>query len=406
MSDDPAGDEQPDEPGAPSDARAADDPLDEGAADDPALVGEADAPVEESEASDEVDELVAGVMAESAESSAAQAAADSEAPATLEEPQAPAARPVDAEETTGTVPTPPAPEHEPTAEGTEQGSRPPAEPTQGQSLSGETKIGLDAGSGEPEAATASDERDDLDELLQAAGAGTTSHPGEPETVAGQAQAESDEVAGEATGERAPEAETGASTAQAGATAATSRAKRLEYARLPGDYYVVHTYSGYEKRAKANLESRIRSMNMEDRVHEVVIPTEDAVEIKGGKKKQVERKIFPGYVLVRMELDDSSWGCVRDTPAVTGFVGPPGARPVPLSAKEVEQILAEPEEGETAAPRVEYEENENIRVTSGPFADFTGTISEINADQSKLRVLVSIFGRETPVELGFDQVTKL
>ncbi len=181
---------------------------------------------------------------------------------------------------------------------------------------------------------------------------------------------------------------------------------VDYARLPGDYYVVHTYAGYEAKVKANLQSRIQSMNMQDRIYDVVVPTEDAVEIKGGKKQTVQRKVFPGYVLVRMDLDDDSWYVVRNTPAITGFVGPPGARPVPLSVREVEAILREPEEGEEVTPRVEYEDGENVRVTSGPFADFTGTISEINADQSKLKVLVSIFGRETPVELGFDQVAKL
>ncbi|MEX0659928.1 MAG: transcription termination/antitermination protein NusG [Egibacteraceae bacterium] len=176
--------------------------------------------------------------------------------------------------------------------------------------------------------------------------------------------------------------------------------------MPGDFYVVHTYAGYEAKVKANLENRIQSMNMDDRIHEVIIPTEEAVEIKGGKKQSVQRKVFPGYVLVRMDLDDDSWYVVRNTPAVTGFVGPPGARPVPLSLNEVEAILAEPDEAEKVTPTVEFEKSENIRVTQGPFADFTGTISEINADQSKLKVLVSIFGRETPVELGFDQVAKL
>jgi transcriptional antiterminator NusG len=176
--------------------------------------------------------------------------------------------------------------------------------------------------------------------------------------------------------------------------------------LPGDFFVVHTYAGYEAKVKANLENRITSMNMEDKIFDVIIPTEDAVEIKGGKKQHVQRKVFPGYVLVRMDLDDDSWYVVRNTPAVTGFVGPPGARPVPLSITEVESILREPEEGETVTPTVEYETGENVRVTSGPFADFTGTISEINADANKIRVLVSIFGRETPVELGFDQVAKL
>lgn len=182
--------------------------------------------------------------------------------------------------------------------------------------------------------------------------------------------------------------------------------RREFLRQAGDYYVVHTYSGYEAKVKANLESRISSMNMEDRIFEVIIPTEDAVEIKSGKKQTVQRKVFPGYVLVRMELDDDSWYVVRNTPAVTGFVGPPGTKPVPLSFREVEAILAEPAEEERAAPSVEFEEGENIRVMSGPFADFTGTIDEINADATKLKVLVNIFGRETPVELTFDQVAKL
>ena len=183
-------------------------------------------------------------------------------------------------------------------------------------------------------------------------------------------------------------------------------KKQDFRRLPGDWFVVHTYAGYEAKVKANLNSRISSMNMEDRIYDVIIPTEDAVEIKGGKKQTVQRKVFPGYVLVRMDLDDDSWYVVRNTPAVTGFVGPPGARPVPLSFAEVEKILREPDEDEQVVPSVEFEQGENVRVTSGPFADFTGTISEINADQSKLKVLVSIFGRETPVELGFDQVAKL
>jgi len=148
------------------------------------------------------------------------------------------------------------------------------------------------------------------------------------------------------------------------------------------------------------------MNMEDRIYDVIIPTEDAVEIKAGKKQNVKRKVFPGYVLVRMDLDDDSWYVVRNTPAVTGFVGPPGARPVPLSISEVEAILREPEEGEVVVQKVDLEEGENVRITSGPFADFTGTITEMNADASRLKVLVSIFGRETPVELTFDQVAKL
>ena len=232
--------------------------------------------------------------------------------------------------------------------------------------------------------------DDLDDLLAVAGADaeTTVDEGEA-TPAPSAAADQDG--------------SGGSGANGASPTAPSRA---DFRRLPGDYYVVHTYSGYEQRVKANLENRITSMNMEDQIFEVIIPTEDAVEIKAGKKQNVKRKVFPGYVLVRMELNDDSWYVVRNTPAVTGFVGPPGSRPVPLSYREVEAILAEPEEGEAAVTSVEYEVDENVRVTSGPFADFTGTISEINADASKLKVLVSIFGRETPVELGFDQVAKL
>jgi transcriptional antiterminator NusG len=178
---------------------------------------------------------------------------------------------------------------------------------------------------------------------------------------------------------------------------------------PGQWFVVHTYAGYENKVKSNLNSRIASMNMEERIFEVVIPMEDVIEFKGGKKVVVQKKVFPGYLLVRCDLDDDSWYVVRNTPGVTGFVGL-GARPTPLSRKEVESILQVKVDGtETAKktrPRLEYEEGETVRVKEGPFADFTGTISEINEDQLKLKVLVNIFGRETPVELEFAQVAKL
>ena len=175
---------------------------------------------------------------------------------------------------------------------------------------------------------------------------------------------------------------------------------------PGDWFVIHTYAGYENRVQANLMSRISSMNVEDRIFEVVIPMEDVMEIKQGKKQIVSKKVFPGYLLTRMYLDDDSWYVVRNTPGVTGFVGS-GAKPTPLSRKEVERILqVKPEDKKKLKPRLEFEEQESVRVVSGPFANFTGTISEINVDQSKLKVLVNIFGRETPVELGFDQVAKL
>jgi transcriptional antiterminator NusG len=175
---------------------------------------------------------------------------------------------------------------------------------------------------------------------------------------------------------------------------------------PGDWYVIHTYAGYENRVKANLESRISSMNVEDKIFECVIPMEDVMEIKQGRKQVVQKKVFPGYLMVRMHLDDDSWYVVRNTPGVTGFVAS-GAKPTPLSTKEVEKILqVKPEGKKKLRPRLEFEEQESVRVISGPFANFTGTISEINVDQSKLKVLVNIFGRETPVELGFDQVAKL
>jgi len=178
---------------------------------------------------------------------------------------------------------------------------------------------------------------------------------------------------------------------------------------PGSWYVVHTYAGYENKVKSNLESRISSMNMEDRIYEVVIPLEDVVELKNGKRQVVSRKVFPGYLMVRMALDDDSWYVVRNTPGVTGFVGL-GARPTPLSRREVENILAVNVDGAGPAkktrPRLEYEVGESVRVREGPFADFSGTIAEINEDQLKLKVLVNIFGRETPVEFEFAQVAKL
>jgi transcription termination/antitermination protein NusG len=175
---------------------------------------------------------------------------------------------------------------------------------------------------------------------------------------------------------------------------------------PGEWYVIHTYAGYENKVKANLQSRISSMNVEDKIFEVVIPMEDVMEIKQGRKQVVQKKVFPGYLLCRMDLDDDSWYVVRNTPGVTGFVGS-GTKPTPLSDREINKILqVKPEDKKKLRPRLEFEEQESVRVTSGPFANFTGTISEINVDQSKLKVLVNIFGRETPVELGFDQVAKL
>jgi transcription termination/antitermination protein NusG len=352
---------------------AADDPEAEPAAPDtpsPLQIAEADAPVEHDEGSPDVQDNVAEVMAQASESPEAHEAVDEEFPRVATDPAPVAARTTD--ELVGTVPSPPTKEE---IDAIEINLEPSSEP----------------------GAVEETEADDFDALLAAAGVA------EEAPALDQEQAEADDATlrvdddVDVTGEPAADGD--------GAAAPTAPT-RLDYARLPGDFYVVHTYAGYEAKVKANLESRIQSMNMEDRIYEVIIPTEDAVEIKAGKKQTVQRKVFPGYVLVRMDLDDESWYVVRNTPAVTGFVGPPGAKPVPLPISEVEKILREPEEGEEIIPSVEFEEGENIRVTSGPFADFTGTISEINADQSKLKVLVSIFGRETPVELGFDQVAKL
>jgi transcriptional antiterminator NusG len=177
--------------------------------------------------------------------------------------------------------------------------------------------------------------------------------------------------------------------------------------LPGDWYVIHSYSGYENKVKVNLESRIQSMHMEDRIYEVHIPMEDVVEIKAGKKVTVNKKVFPGYILVRMTLDDDSWYAVRNTPGVTGFVAGNAQKPTPLSRREVERFLGVQKEEEKGKPRFkpDWEIGEQVRVVTGPFADFNGVIEEINIDQQKIVVLVNIFGRDTPVELGFDDIQK-
>ncbi len=179
---------------------------------------------------------------------------------------------------------------------------------------------------------------------------------------------------------------------------------------PGKWFVVHTQSGYEKKVKQNLEARTQSMGMEGRIHEVVIPMEDVVEFRNGKKVIVQKKVFPGYLLVRVNLDDDAWYVVRNTPGVTGFVGQ-GNKPTPLRRKEVETFLSVKDELDDEAPkrnrpRHGYEMGETVRVKEGPFADFSGEIIEINEDQLKVKVLVNIFGRETPVELEFAQVAKL
>jgi transcriptional antiterminator NusG len=177
---------------------------------------------------------------------------------------------------------------------------------------------------------------------------------------------------------------------------------------PGDWYVVHSYAGFEKRVKANLQNRITSLNMEDYIYQIEVPEEEFTEIKNGQRKVVKRNVFPGYVLVRMDLTDESWSCVRNTPGVTGFVGN-AHHPSPLTLAEVENILApRPVKKDGKAPiiNVDFSINESVTVMDGPFATLPATISEIMPEQGKLKVLVSIFGRETPVELHFNQVQKL
>jgi transcription termination/antitermination protein NusG len=181
---------------------------------------------------------------------------------------------------------------------------------------------------------------------------------------------------------------------------------------PGSWYVVHTQSGYEKKVKSNLEARISSMNVEEAIFEVAIPTEDVPSYnKSGKRVIVQQKLFPGYLLVRCHLDDESWYVIRNTPGITGFVGQTrGQKPTPLSRREVETFLSPKVEGAEAPkktrPKMEYEVGENVRVKEGPFADFAGTIAEVNADQAKVKVLVNIFGRDTLVEMEFGQVAKM
>jgi transcription termination/antitermination protein NusG len=188
--------------------------------------------------------------------------------------------------------------------------------------------------------------------------------------------------------------------------------KSELRLLPGDWYVVHSYAGYENRVRTNLESRTQSLNMEDYIFQIEVPTHEVTEIKGGKRQQVQEKVLPGYILVRMDLTDESWAAVRNTPGVTGFVGL-SSRPSPLSLDEVAVLLApEPEEkaakkAETLrAASVDFEVGQSVTVMDGPFATLPATVSEINPDTQKLKVLVSIFGRETPVELSFDQVSKI
>ncbi|MBM46502.1 MAG: transcription termination/antitermination protein NusG [Acidimicrobiaceae bacterium] len=178
---------------------------------------------------------------------------------------------------------------------------------------------------------------------------------------------------------------------------------------PGKWFVVHTQSGYEKKVKQNLEARVQSFDMEDKIYEVVVPMEDVTEFRNGQRVVVQKKMFPGYLLIRCRRNDDVHHMIRNTPGVTGFAGP-GGKPSPLRRKEVDNFLAIKKDGEEPQrkikPRLLYELNESVRIKEGPFADFQGEIVEINEEQLKVKVLVNIFGRETPVELDFAQVAKI
>jgi transcription termination/antitermination protein NusG len=273
-----------------------------------------------------------------------------------------------------------------------------------------------------EAAATGDTSDD-----EGAAGSDESAAGSDESAAGSDTASADseaagtDAASEAEADGASEAEAdGASEAGADSEADAAEAPedddpvalfKAELRLQPGDWYVVHSYAGYENRVKANLESRTQSLNMEDYIYQIEVPVHEVTEIKQGKRQQVSEKVLPGYILVRMDLTDESWAAVRNTPGVTGFVGL-SSRPSPLSLDEVASLLApEPEEkaAQTEAVRrssVEYEVGESVTVMDGPFATLPATVNEINPDTQKLKVLVSIFGRETPVELSFDQVSKI
>ncbi len=170
-----------------------------------------------------------------------------------------------------------------------------------------------------------------------------------------------------------------------------------------NWYVVHTYSGFEEKVKEAIEDKVKRKGLQDKIHRVLIPTEKVIEIKGGKKREADKKFYPGYILVEMELDDETWHLIRGIPRVTGFVG--GTRPVSLPEEEIEVILQQIERAPQQPPKTQYQKGENVRIIDGPFTNFIGVVDEIDIDHGRLKVMVSIFGRQTPVELSFYQVEK-
>lgn len=249
----------------------------------------------------------------------------------------------------------------------------------------------------------------------------TDEPG----VEAQAEAAEDEAAAVDGGEAAVEADDAAADAPAEPEVLDPAEElRKQLRRAPGEWYVIHSYAGYENKVKTNLETRVQNLDVGDYIFQVEVPTEEVTEIKNGQPKKVNRKVLPGYILVRMDLNDESWGAVRNTPGVTGFVGMT-SKPSPLSLNEVLQFLMPRNEAKKAAKgaaggdsveaaaaaasstiEVDFEVGESVTVMDGPFATLPASISEVNAEQRKVKVLVSIFGRETPVELGFNQVEKI
>ncbi len=267
---------------------------------------------------------------------------------------------------------------------------------------------------------AHDPEPDIEAAREALGAPTED---EPSDLPDQAVTDADETAVGAEGAVAEEPVAEAPVAEEDAEPEDPVKALKESLRLaPGDWYVVHSYAGYENKVKTNLETRVQTLDVEDFIFQVEVPTEEVTEIKNGQRKQVQRKVLPGYILVRMDLNDASWSAVRNTPGVTGFVGAT-SRPSPLTLDEVVKFLLPRQEtpkkakgaekgaeattsGSSSAVEVDFEVGESVTVMDGPFATLPASISEVNVDAQKVKVLVSIFGRETPVELGFNQVSKI
>jgi transcriptional antiterminator NusG len=276
-------------------------------------------------------------------------------------------------------------------------------------------LGTAAQLDEPEAGTVTEHAEPTDDAEQ--DHDSAEHTDAEDEPADQESGEAPETTG---AEDDTHAATEAQSADAEVEVDPAEEMRAALRRAPGDWYVVHSYAGYENKVKSNLETRVQTLDVEDYIYQVEVPTEEVTEIKNGQRKQVQRKVLPGYILVRMELNDQSWGAVRNTPGVTGFVGAT-SRPSPLTVDEVLKFLLPKQEplkkaaagkagADSASGRplveVDFEVGESVTVMDGPFATLPATINEVNIDAQKLKVLVSIFGRETPVELSFSQVSKI